>query len=145
MCSEGSSHNFLNNMKLLRLALLIPPSTSGVERGFSVMNLLVLPLCKSLNENNIDQFMHICLDGPKFLSEEQLVKIIDICKDNAPCRISLQCFLLRFFIDLFFEPCCLTYLEDFVDVLLIYIDYFGSKYIFVMSLSVIKCKSIVMK
>ena len=34
MCSEGSVHNFPNNMKLLKLALLIPPSTSGVERGF---------------------------------------------------------------------------------------------------------------
>ena len=32
-CSEGSVHNFQNNMEVLRLAL-IPPSTSGVERGF---------------------------------------------------------------------------------------------------------------
>ena len=89
MCSEGSVHNFANNMKPLRLALLIPPSTSGVEHGFSVMNLLVSPLHKSLSENNIDELMCICLDGPKFLSEEQLEKIIDIYKDNAPRRISL--------------------------------------------------------
>ena len=90
MCSEGSVHNFLNNMKLLKLlALLIPPLTTGAECGFSVMNLLVSPLRKSLSENNIDQLMRICLDGPKFLSEEQLEKIIDIYKDNAPCRISL--------------------------------------------------------
>ena len=54
MCSEGSVHNFLNNMKLLRLALLIPQSNSGVEHGFSVMNLLVSPLCKSLSKNDID-------------------------------------------------------------------------------------------
>ena len=33
--------------------------------------------------------MRICLDGPKFLSEEQLEKIIDIYEDNAPRRISL--------------------------------------------------------
>ena len=32
-CSEGSVHNFQNNMDVLRL-VLIPPSTSGVERGF---------------------------------------------------------------------------------------------------------------
>ena len=89
MCSEGSVHNFPNNMKLLKLALLIPPLTSGVERGFSVMNLLVSPLLKSLSENNVDRLMRICLDGPKFLIEEQLEKIIDIYKDNAPRRISL--------------------------------------------------------
>ena len=39
----------------------------------------------------------------------------------------------------------LTYIEDFIDILLIYIDYFGLKYICVLSLSVIECKSIVMK
>ena len=88
MCSEGSVHNFPNIMKLLRLTLFIPPSTSGVERGFSVMNLLVSPLRKSLNENNIDRLTRICLDGSKFINEEQLQKIIDIYKDNAPCRIS---------------------------------------------------------
>ena len=54
MCSEGSVHNFPNNMKLLRLALLISPSTSGIECGFSIMNLVVSPLHKSLSENNID-------------------------------------------------------------------------------------------
>ena len=89
MCSEDSVHNSLNNMKLLSLALLIPPSTSGVKCGFSVMNLLVLPLRTSLNKSDIDQLMRICLDGPKFLSEKQLEPIIDIYKDSAPCRISL--------------------------------------------------------
>ena len=39
----------------------------------------------------------------------------------------------------------LTYMEDFIDILLIYIDYFGLKYICVLFLSVIECKSIVMK
>ena len=76
-------------MKLLRLALLIPPSTTWVERGFSFMNLLVSSLGKSLSESNIDRLMRICLDGLKFLSEEQLEKLIDIYKDNAPRGISL--------------------------------------------------------
>ena len=31
ICSEGSAHNFPNNMKLLKLALLIPSSTLGVR------------------------------------------------------------------------------------------------------------------
>ena len=51
-------------------------------------NLLVLPFT-SLNKNDIDQLMRICLDGPKFLREKQLETIIDIYKDSAPCRISL--------------------------------------------------------
>ena len=88
MCSEDSVHNSLNNMKLLSLALLIPPSTSGVKCGFSVMNLLVLPFT-SLNKNDIDQLMRICLDGTKFIREKQLETIIDIHKGSAPCRISL--------------------------------------------------------
>ena len=33
--------------------------------------------------------MNICLDGPKFLSEEQLEKVIDIYKGNAPGIIFL--------------------------------------------------------
>ena len=97
MCSEGSVHNFPNYVKLWKLALLIAPSTSGVECGFSVINLLVSTLHKSLSENNIDQLMHICLDGPKFLSEEQLEKIIDIYKDNAPCRIFVMFFIVIFY------------------------------------------------
>ena len=76
-------------MKLLRLELLILPSTSWVERGFSFMNLLVSSLGKSLSENNIDRLMRICLDGLKFLSEEQLEKLIEIYKVNAPRGISL--------------------------------------------------------
>ena len=101
MCSEGYVHNFPNNLKLWRLALLIPPSTLVVEHDFSVMNLFLSPFCKSLRENNIDWLMHIRLDGPKFLSKEQLEKIINIYKDNVPCRIPLWCFLLWFFIDVF--------------------------------------------
>ena len=76
-------------MKFLKLALLITPSISGVKRHFSVMNLLVSLLRKSLSENNIVRLMRICLDGPKFMSEEQLEKVIDIYKDHSPRRISL--------------------------------------------------------
>ena len=62
MCFDSSVHNCLNNKKLLRLALLIPPSTSGVKRGFSVMNLLVSPLCKSLsNQLMISVLVNLCV------------------------------------------------------------------------------------
>ena len=127
MCYERSVHNFPNNMKLLKIALLITPSASGVERGFSVMNLLVSPLLKSLSKNNIDRPKRICLDGPKFLSEKQLEQIIDIHKDNAPRRISVMFFVVIFY-RCFSEPCSLTYLEIFIDISIIHIDYFGLKY-----------------
>ena len=80
--------------------MLIPPSTSGVERGFSVM-FLVSTLRTSLNESNIDRLMGICLDGPKFLSKEQLGNIIDIYKDNAPPYGFTQNFSLMFFVVIF--------------------------------------------
>ena len=53
-------------------------------------------------------------------------------------------FLLWFFIDLFFDPCSMTYLEVFIDIFwytLIILDW----NIAVLSLSVIECKSIIMK
>ena len=54
---------------------IIPHSTSGVERHFSVMNPFVLLSYTSLTENNINQLMSICLDDQKFLSEEQVENI----------------------------------------------------------------------
>ena len=39
----------------------------------------------------------------------------------------------------------MTYLEVFIDFLLIYIDYLGLKYNCVLSLSVIECKYIIME
>ena len=44
LVKAGALVCFPNTMKLHSLSLLIPPSTSGVERAFSVMNLLVSPL-----------------------------------------------------------------------------------------------------
>ena len=44
MCFYGYQLRFPETMKLFKLALLIPPSTANVERGFSTMNLLISPL-----------------------------------------------------------------------------------------------------
>ena len=41
MCESGCVVQFTETMKLFRIALLVPPSTSGVERGFSVMKLII--------------------------------------------------------------------------------------------------------
>ena len=98
MCSEGSVHNFPYNKKFLKLALLITSSTSGVKRHFSVMNLLVSLLHKSLSENNIIRLMRICLDGPKFMSEEQLEKVRHIQRPFPTQNFSVMFFVV---IDLF--------------------------------------------
>ena len=55
LVKAGTLARLPNTMKLHSLSLLIPPSTSGVERAFSVMNLLVSPLRTTLNENNVDR------------------------------------------------------------------------------------------
>ena len=89
MCKEGCARRFPNTMQLFKLALLIPPTTSGVERGFSVMNLLISPLRATLNERNVDRLMRICLDGPETFTDEQLEEIVNNFKESAPRRISL--------------------------------------------------------
>ena len=52
MCSTGFLQRYPETMKLFKYALLIPPSTSNVELGFSTMNLLVSPLRTSLGEKS---------------------------------------------------------------------------------------------
>ena len=50
MCVSGCCQRYTETIKLFKFALLIPPSTSNVERGFSTMNLLVSPLRTSRRE-----------------------------------------------------------------------------------------------
>ena len=57
LVKAGALVHFPNTMMLHSLSLLIPPSASGVERAFSIMNLLVSPLRAILNENNVDRLM----------------------------------------------------------------------------------------
>ena len=57
LVKAGALVRFPNTMKLHSLSLLILPSTSGVERAFSVMNLLVSPLRTAINETNVDRLM----------------------------------------------------------------------------------------
>ena len=89
LVKSGANIRFPSVMRLFKLSLLIPPSTSGVERGFSVMNLLVSPLRTTLNENNVDRLMRICLDGPDQFDDDQLEHLVDNFKNSAPRRIAL--------------------------------------------------------
>ena len=62
MYSSGCLIRYPECMKLLKFFLLIPTSTSGVECGFSAMNLIVTPLGTNLNQANINKFMRISIN-----------------------------------------------------------------------------------
>ena len=77
VCLDGYQRQFSETMKLFKLALLIPPSTANVERGFSTMNLLISPLRTSLGEKNLSRTMRVCLDGAEKLSDETVGELIN--------------------------------------------------------------------
>ena len=64
----------------------IPPTTSNVERGFSVMNLICTPLRTSLSESNLDRFMRISINGPETFDETDVEKMVDIFKRTRDNR-----------------------------------------------------------
>ena len=89
LCKEGCLIRYPNTMRLFRLALLIPPSTANVERGFSAMNLLCSPLRTSLNEESLDCFMRINLNGPAKLDEKTYDTFVTMFKNLRSRRIDL--------------------------------------------------------
>ena len=89
MCLDGCLSRYPNTMKLIKLALLILPTTSEFEHGFSTMILLVSPLRTSLNVANVDRLMYICIDGPTNFSDNELEQMVDIFRDSNNRRIFL--------------------------------------------------------
>ena len=77
MCYDGYQQQFPETMELFKFAWLIFLSTANVKRGFSMMNLLISPLCTSLGKENLNRIMHMCLDGPEKLSDETAEKLIN--------------------------------------------------------------------
>ena len=86
LAADGTLKNFPNLASLFKISLLIPPSTSNVERGFSVMNLICTPLRSSLSETNLDRFMRICLNGPEKLTDDILEELIEDFKQSRDNR-----------------------------------------------------------
>ena len=77
--ADGSLKQF-PNIVTFKTSLLIPPTTSTIERGFSVINLICTPLRTSLSESNLDRFARICINGPEIFSESDVEKMVDIFK-----------------------------------------------------------------
>ena len=89
MCLDGCLSRYPNAMKLFKFALLIPPTASEVECGFSTVNLLVSPLHTPLNDTNVDRLMRICIYGPSNFSDNDLEQIVNIFRDSNDRRIVL--------------------------------------------------------
>ena len=80
LAADSSLMQFSNTATLFKTSLLIPPTTSNVERGFSVMNLICTPLRTSLSESTLDRFIRICINGPETFSESDVEKMVDISR-----------------------------------------------------------------
>ena len=76
-------------MKLLKFALLITPSTANVERGFSVLTLLVTKHRNSLATKNIDRLMRLVLLGPDSFDDRTWEILVDKYKDMKDRRIDI--------------------------------------------------------
>ena len=77
LCSEilPDIANVLNFMSIW------PGSGAVVERGFSLMNMIMNDLRSSMNIRTLDPMMHIHYNGPD-LSDEEAVKIIDVGREG---------------------------------------------------------------
>ena len=76
-------------MKLLKFALLITPSTAYVERGFSILTLLVTKQRNSLTPKSIDRLMRLVLLGPEEIDEATWDVLVDQYKNMKDRRLDL--------------------------------------------------------
>ena len=72
--------------------------------------------------------MRICLDDQNFSQRNNQKKSQTYTKTMLHAEFLCDVFCCDFLQICFSEPCSLTYLEVFIDILMIYIDYFGLKY-----------------
>ena len=61
--------------KIIEMDALIPPSTAEVERSFSLMNLISIPLHKGLSAENLGHCMRIC-KFPRSLTKNDYQQIL---------------------------------------------------------------------
>ena len=97
MCSSGCLIRFPESMKLLEFPLLIPPSTSGVARGFSAMNLIATPP-RTNNQADINKFMHISINDPERFTDTQIEKLLDKYNNDGKRQIKAFKYYQRSFV-----------------------------------------------
>ena len=75
-------------LKLLKYALLITPSTANVERGFSILTLLLTKQRNRLLPQNLDRLMRLNLLGYDF-DDKTWELLVDRFRDGKERRVDL--------------------------------------------------------
>ena len=78
---------------VLNIIAICLASGAAVERGFSLMNLIINDLGSSVNIRTLDATMGIHYNGPN-LSDEEADKIIDVWKGRGNRRIELWIYMI---------------------------------------------------
>ena len=78
---------FPNLVRLASLSLVLPVTTSTVERSFSDMKLTKTRLRSRLGEDTLDQTLRLCIEGSPTLSDEELDSIVRNWKQQKPRRL----------------------------------------------------------
>ena len=71
-----------------KMVLVIHLTTSNVERGFPVINLICSPLRMPLRtyKVNLDCLIRICINGPNTFENSDVEKMVDIIKRSHDDR-----------------------------------------------------------
>ena len=78
---------FPNLVCLASLHLVLPVTTSTVERSFSDMKLVKTRLRSRLGEDTLDQAMRVCIEGLERLGDSELEAIVSHWKEQKPRRL----------------------------------------------------------
>ena len=76
-------------MILFKFSLLITPSTTNVERGFSVLGLLATKQRNCLSPSTLDKLMRIILIDPEKFDDSTWKTLVDKYRDMSDRRIDL--------------------------------------------------------
>ena len=87
MCAYRNEYEEL--FRLFKSSLLITPSTANVERGFSVLTLMLSKQRNLLSPNSIDKIMRLVLLGPQKFDDATWEQLVDEYRDTKDRRIAL--------------------------------------------------------
>lgn len=85
----GDRREYKELMKLFKFSLLIPPSTANVERGFSMLTMMLTKQRNLLSPSSIDKIMRLIWLGPQNFDDETWEKLVDDYRDSKERRIAL--------------------------------------------------------
>ena len=74
---------------LAPLQLLLPVTKATVEHSFSDMSQVKTRLRSRLGQNTLDEAMHVCIEGPPMLSDDELDASVSHWKNANPRRLNV--------------------------------------------------------